>query len=191
MIPFYTKANNPIKISSLPIPLLPRDISTQTPLTWNTLPIFSQPRDISTQTPLILDPLPLLNTADTNQSISLDYRKRIYVKNGWEELVDWRTSHNFVCNLAKELPILRLINLRPGQKLSKLSTGSHYTAACLIYERGVVKDPCIHCQNGKRGKFEQCVVLVGRFSSACANCKWQDAGGSCTYAIGKRKLNSG
>ncbi|PYH67138.1 DUF3716 domain-containing protein, partial [Aspergillus vadensis CBS 113365] len=40
--------------------------------------------------------------------------------------------------------------------------------------------PCTRCRAGTGGVFPKCRHLPGAFDRACANCKWPDAGNSCS-----------
>ncbi|GKZ75275.1 hypothetical protein AnigIFM50267_004304, partial [Aspergillus niger] len=56
-----------------------------------------------------------------------------------------------------------------------------YINALLIQSQGIRPPaPCSRCRAGTGGVFPECRHLPGAFGGICANCKWPDAGSSCT-----------
>ncbi|BCS00008.1 DUF3716 domain-containing protein [Aspergillus luchuensis] len=56
-----------------------------------------------------------------------------------------------------------------------------YINALLIQSQGTRPPaPCSRCRDGTGGVFRECRHLPGAFGGICANCKWPDAGVSCT-----------
>ncbi|PWY62027.1 hypothetical protein BO83DRAFT_326904 [Aspergillus eucalypticola CBS 122712] len=56
-----------------------------------------------------------------------------------------------------------------------------YINALLIQSQGIRPPaPCSRCRDGTGGVFPEYHHLPGAFGGICANCKWPDAGSSCT-----------
>jgi len=82
-----------------------------------------------------------------------------------------------------DLPLIRLLLLRPGKQIDLLHNSSkgllNYQAA-LAYQRGTLQaHPCDYCANWC-GPFQNCVILNDNFHGSCTNCVYQGSGSRCS-----------
>ncbi|KAF7947357.1 uncharacterized protein EAE97_004606 [Botrytis byssoidea] len=111
---------------------------------------------------------------------SADFHQRRveeYTKEGWHELLRTPSREPSGIRKLRQKEIQRIIVLRSSAAYLKLQYGEHHTAASLAYERGdEAIEPCSYCRREDRGTFKNCVVMPGRFSGACTNCKFVNRG---------------
>lgn len=142
--------------------------------------------------PIIRANIPI--SVDLPRAISpLDkHRRQIYTANGWQSLLVETNSSNFqeATRIRKKGKLQRLVEIRCGEHLYErdLVWNSRFLA-CLIYERGHIKDqPCSYCagERGSRPIFERCVVLAGESGDCCASCKFAERDIECSHNFSNR-----